>query len=57
MTVKELKEKLNNFPDDMEIFVPSATGNYEYGRAYSVRTMELYIELDEEIDAVVIDEQ
>lgn len=56
MTIKELKEKLNKYPDDMEVFVPSATGDYAYGKVYSVRETEITMQNDDLIDGLVIDE-
>lgn len=56
MTVKEVKEKLSEYPDDMEVFVPSKTGDYEYGRTHSIYELLITMQNDDIIDAVVIDE-
>lgn len=56
MTVKEVIEKLKKYPDDIQVFVPSATGEYEYGKTYSIHEVEITMQNDDVIDAVVIDE-
>jgi hypothetical protein len=56
MTIKELKEKINDYPDNMQVFVPSSKGDYEFGKVYSVHELEITMQNDEVIDAVVIDE-
>lgn len=63
MKVKELIEELKKMPQDMEVYVPSATTENDYCNAYSVCEMTLYNNDGEEggedefIEAVVIDEQ
>lgn len=56
MTVKEVKEKLSKYPDEKEVFVPSKTGNYDYGKTYSIHEVEITMQNDDVIDAVIIDE-
>lgn len=56
MTNYELIQKLLKFPMDMEVYVPSKTGDYEFGKVYSAHAYEITLQNDEEIDAIVIDE-
>lgn len=41
MTVKELKEKLNEFPDDMVVFVSERVTDFSYGLVNSVYIKEI----------------
>lgn len=36
MTIKELKEHLNKFPEDMDVFVKQTNDEYEYSLVESV---------------------
>jgi len=36
MNVKELKQKLNNYPDDMDVFIHSTLTEFKYGLVNSV---------------------
>lgn len=55
MKVKEIIDLLSTYPPQMEVFVPSNTGDYDYGRTYSVKRNYLTMP-GGNIDAVVIDE-
>lgn len=41
MTVKELKQKLAQFPDDMEVFVDERKSEFRYGLVNSIRSEEI----------------
>ncbi len=41
MNVKQLKEKLNEFPDDMDVFIPSTMSDFDYGIVNSVQSKEI----------------
>jgi hypothetical protein len=41
MTVKELKEKLNKFPDNTDVFVDERYTEFTYGIVNSVHMMEI----------------
>lgn len=64
MTVKTLKEKLNKFPDTMEVFMAERKTEFTYGLVNSVRSDEINFKedpYDEEILArdtvVILDEE
>lgn len=63
MTVKQLKDALSKYPDDMEVFVAERKTEFAYGLVNSVRSDEInFLEdpYDEEVLAtdtvVIIDE-
>lgn len=41
MTVKELKQKLDQFPENMEVFIAERKTEFAYGLLSSVRTQEI----------------
>ena len=41
MTVKELKQKLNGFPENMDVFIDERLTEFTYGLANSVRIKEI----------------
>jgi hypothetical protein len=41
MTVKQLKEKLSKYPDNMEVFVAERKTEFAYGLVNSVRKEEI----------------
>lgn len=41
MTVKELKLKLNEFPEDMDVFIDERVTEFTYGLANSARIKEI----------------
>lgn len=64
MTVKELKEKLNKFPDNMEVFMAERKTEFTYGLLNSVKKDEINFKenpYDEEVLArdtvVILDEE
>ncbi len=67
MTVKELKEALAQYPDNMDVFVAERKTEFAYGLVNSIRNEEItfaenpYFGEDEEVQAkdtvVVIDEE
>lgn len=67
MTVKELKEKLAEYPDNMDVFVAERKTEFAYGLINSVRIEEITFaenpdfDVDEEVLArdtvVIIDEE
>jgi hypothetical protein len=67
MTVKELKEKLQQYPDDMDVFVSERKTDFAYGLVNSVRSEEITFAEnpdfgeDDEVQAketvVIIDEE
>lgn len=50
MTVKELKEQIENLPEDMEIYIDtwSVDDNYRYSFANETEVKEIPFPLDEE---------
>jgi len=48
MTVAELINKLKEYPDDLEVYVPSNIDGYDYGEAHSTFIMHLTIVDDED---------
>jgi len=60
MTVKELKEKLSEFPDDMQVFIPSHETEYSCvsieGVAQTGITYHHADETEEEMEVVKINE-
>lgn len=63
MTVKELKEKLESFPDDMPIYIAERASEYNYGLLNSAYTHEIHIITEvegwseKETTVVVLDEE
>lgn len=57
MNVKELKTAISTLPDDMEVYVPSQTGDFDYGRVFSVSTRTIDDEELGDVDACIIDEK
>lgn len=64
MTVKQLKEKLAQYPEDMEVFVAERKTEFAYGLVNSIRSDEINFKedpYDEEVLArdtvVIIDEE
>lgn len=57
MNVKQLKEKLNEFPDDMDVFIPSTISDFDYGMVNSVSSKQIsfYDEGDDSIEPVEIE--
>ena len=41
MTIKELKEKLSEFPDDMDVFVSERVTDFTYGLVNNVYIKEI----------------
>jgi hypothetical protein len=41
MTVKELKEKLNQYPDNMSVFLAERKTEFSYGLLNSVRSKQI----------------
>lgn len=65
MTVKELKKALEQFPDDMQVFIAERKTEYAYGLANSVREQEVIFDPNDDFEngeeparenVVVIDE-
>lgn len=60
MTVGELKRELDKFRDDLPIYVPTVLGDYDYGKAHTIKSEHLTIEDNEEYPdetlCIVIDE-
>lgn len=56
MTVKELKEKLNEFPDEMEVFIPSNETDYDCVHIEDVKksTIIFYNNDDTEKEMIVV---
>lgn len=50
MTVKELKNKLNELPDDMEVFIPVNTVVSDYDRANNAYVEKVTIDESEQYD-------
>lgn len=40
MTVKELKEKINDFPDDMEVMLEQTKEEFKYGLLNTIKVNE-----------------
>lgn len=63
MTVKQLKEKLNEFPDHMDVYVAERVTDFRYGlvNSISVREINFCDESEGEVlatdKAVVLDEE
>jgi capsule polysaccharide export protein KpsE/RkpR len=67
MTVKELKEALAKYPDNMDVFVAERKTEFSYGLVNSIRSEEITFaenpdfDEDEEVQAkdtvVIIDEE
>ena len=63
MTVKELKQKLHEYPDNMEVFICGGKTEFEFGLLNSVRkkNIRFYDSDDSEVEAfddcVVLDEE
>jgi hypothetical protein len=64
MTVKQLKEALAKFPDDMEVFMAERKTEFAYGLLNSVKSREINFKeepYDEEVLArdtvVILDEE
>lgn len=57
MNIKELKIAISKLPDDMEVYVPSQTGDFDYGRAFSVSKNIIDDEDLGTVDACIIDEK
>lgn len=59
MKVKELIEKLQAVDPDLEVFCPSATGDYDHGRVYTadIRPLSIDEDFETEVLCFVIDEQ
>ena len=56
MTVKDLKTALDQFPDDMNVFLSQTEDSVQYAIANSVRSKKLTFEPDyEEQNIVLID--
>lgn len=41
MTVKELKEKLNEYPDHLDVFIDERVSDFTYGLVNSVRGQDV----------------
>ena len=50
MTVKELKEKLNEFPEWMDVFVPTKSVIYDYEKAEKISVEIFTIEESEQYE-------
>lgn len=50
MTVKELKIKLNELPDDMDVFIPVNTIISDYDKANNVYVEKVTIDESEQYD-------
>jgi hypothetical protein len=50
MTVKELKEKLNELPENMEIYIPVNTVVNDYDKANTVYVEKITIDESEQYD-------
>ena len=63
MTVKQLKEKLNELPEDAQVFVGQRVTEFGYGLVNSIYTKEIPLLEDEDGEelatekVVVIDEE
>lgn len=63
MNIKQLKEKIANLPDTMEVFVAERKTEFAYGLVNSARVMNINFmeDLDGEVlaqdDVLVIDEE
>lgn len=63
MTVKELKQRLDNFPDNMEVYIDERKTEFAYGllNSVSVRSIAMKEDPDGEtlaiVDAVILDEE
>lgn len=59
MKVKDLRKELEKFPDEMDVYIPTVTGDYTYGLVYSVKEVSMIDneDIDHEINGCVIDEQ
>jgi hypothetical protein len=56
MTVKELKEKLSQYPDNMDVFVAERKTEFAYGLVNSVRSDEInFIEDPDDEEALARD--
>lgn len=57
MTVKELKERLNNFPDSMDVFIPSTMTDFTYGLVNSAKSnnINFYDEGSDEVEPVDVE--
>ena len=60
MTVGELMYELSRFDSELPIYVPTALGDYDYGKAHTLKSTNLTIEdsteYPDETLCVVIDE-
>lgn len=61
MTVKQLKEELSKYPDDMPVFVGERLTEFDFGQINEVSWTEIYEFNEEELETpmkiVVISEQ
>lgn len=61
MTVKQLKEELSKYPDDMLVFVGERLTEFDFGQINGVSWTEIYEFNEEELETpmkiVVISEQ
>lgn len=62
MTVKQLKQKLEQYPDDMDVFLAGGKTEFQFGLLNSVRKQEVrFHDFTEEVEAfeecVILDEE
>ena len=53
MTVKELKDKLNEFPEWMDVFIPTKSVIYDYERAEKISVEIFTLEESDQYDDCV----
>lgn len=59
MTIKELKEKIENLPDNMDVFIGERVTEFAFGLANSgrVRTIHFYDESDPDNEDLQAEEE
>lgn len=57
MNVMQLKAMLNEFPDDMMVFIPSTISEYDFGLVNSVKSKDIrfYEDGNDEVDPAEVE--